>query len=73
MVKNITLLINQDAIESRIKEIAVRISNDFIGESILCVCVLKGAFIFMADLLKHINVPTNISYMAVSSYNDQMK
>lgn len=73
MANNITLLIDQDTIESRIKEIAAEVSNDFSGESILCVCVLKGAFIFMADLLKHISVPTGISYMAVSSYNDQTK
>jgi hypoxanthine phosphoribosyltransferase len=70
MEKKVSLLIEQDVISARIKEMAEMITKDFIDEHLLCVCVLKGAFIFMADLIKHINLPLNVDYVVASSYRE---
>jgi len=73
MEHRISVVLNESDIASRVKEIAKEISVDFFGENLLCICVLKGGFVFMADLMKHINIPTGIGYMAVSSYKNKTK
>ncbi len=47
--------------------------HDFEGRNPLVICVLKGAFIFMADLVKNINIPLEIDFMAISSYGQSTK
>ena len=61
-------LINQQAIERRVKELAREISLDYEGRNPVLVCVLKGAFVFLADLLREIVVPIEIDFLSITSY-----
>jgi hypoxanthine phosphoribosyltransferase len=64
-------LIDQAAIAARVAELGAQISRDYAGvDSLLAVGVLRGAFIFLADLARHIDVPTQIDFIALASYND---
>lgn len=58
-------------IRQRVKEIAQQISNDFVGQEVLLVCVLRGSIIFTADLLRHITIPVKMDTIAVSSYGSE--
>lgn len=64
------IMISEDDIQNRVAELGREISKDYEGETLLTICVLKGACIFMSDLLKKISTETNIDFMAVSSYGD---
>ncbi len=61
-------LITADEIETRLAEIGRQISDDYAGKDVLLVGVLRGAFMVMADLARHIDVPVEFDFMAVSSY-----
>jgi hypoxanthine phosphoribosyltransferase len=65
-------LITEDEIRCRIADIGGQISKDFAGKTVTLVGVLKGSFIFMADLIRAISqeVPVEVDFMAVSSYGD---
>ncbi|MDD4316104.1 MAG: hypoxanthine phosphoribosyltransferase [Clostridia bacterium] len=62
------VLITAEEIQKRTDEIAARISKDYEGEPILMVCILRGAVLFFADLVRKINAEINFDFMAVSSY-----
>lgn len=62
------VLITAEAIEERVAELGATISADYAGRDVLLVCVLKGAVVFMADLIRHITIPVCIDTMAVTSY-----
>jgi hypoxanthine phosphoribosyltransferase len=62
------ILISEERIKHKVAELGVRISNDFAGEQILIIAVLKGALLFLADLIRHIDLPLAIDFLAVSSY-----
>ncbi len=62
------ILLTQKVIQKRIQELGEEISSDFEGENLVMVCILKGAFLFMADLCRHISLPVNTEFMAISSY-----
>lgn len=62
------VLISEEQIQQRIAELAARIQSDFAGEQILIIAVLKGALLFLADLIRHIDLPLAIDFLAVSSY-----
>ncbi|HET6953207.1 MAG TPA: hypoxanthine phosphoribosyltransferase [Acidimicrobiales bacterium] len=62
------VVVSEDAIRARIAELGERITQDFADEPPLLVCVLKGAFVFLADLVRAIRLPLEIDFMAVSSY-----
>ena len=66
----ITLLISEDDIKKRVSEMAKLISEDYKGEKITIVSVLKGAFIFTADLIRSINNETDINFIRAKSYID---
>jgi hypoxanthine phosphoribosyltransferase len=61
-------LIGADELQARIAELGKEIAADFEGKNPLLVAVLKGAFIFMADLCRAIDIPVEVDFMAVSSY-----
>ena len=61
-------LIDSEAIEQRLAEMGAEITTDYEGKDLLLVAVLKGAFMVMADLSRHIRLPVDIDFMAVSSY-----
>ena len=65
----VRILIDQEEIQKRVKELADQISNDFKGvKRLYIIGILKGAFIFLADLTRHITVPHVVDFMALSSY-----
>jgi hypoxanthine phosphoribosyltransferase len=61
-------LIEEDVLQSRIRELGGEISADYVGRELLLVGVLKGAVFFMADLMRSVAVPCEIDFMAISSY-----
>ena len=62
------VLFSQEQLARRVDEIAEEISRDYAGKEIMLVSVLRGSFIFMADLCRRIKVPCTVDFMAVSSY-----
>jgi hypoxanthine phosphoribosyltransferase len=62
-------LIPYDAIEKRVKEIAIQLNTDYADKSPIFVGVLNGCFMFMADLLKEITVPCEVAFTKLSSYH----
>ncbi|MDA8211707.1 MAG: hypoxanthine phosphoribosyltransferase [Clostridia bacterium] len=62
------IMISQDEIAAKVQELGSRISQDYGGEEILVVGILKGAAIFMSDLVRSIASPVAFDFMAVSSY-----
>ena len=62
------VLIRHAAIERRVREVARQISRDFKGQRVHLVGVLKGACIFLSDLVREINLETSIDFIAVASY-----
>jgi hypoxanthine phosphoribosyltransferase len=67
------VLYDADQIQQKVQELGETISREFEGRNPLVICVLKGAFIFMADLVKTITIPLEIDFMAVSSYGQSTK
>jgi hypoxanthine phosphoribosyltransferase len=62
------VLIPADVLQARIREMGNEITKDYAGRKPLLICVLKGAMVFMADLMRAIDLPLNIDFIAVSSY-----
>ena len=62
------VLVSEDAIQARVRELGARISEDYRGKNLTLVSVLKGSLPFMADLMRSIDVPVRIDLMEVSSY-----
>ena len=62
------VLIDEDRLQERIRELGHEISSDYAGRELLLVGVLKGAVFFMADLMRSVSVPCEIDFMAISSY-----
>jgi hypoxanthine phosphoribosyltransferase len=62
------ILIEEDTLQARIRELGVDISRDYAGRDLLLVGVLKGAVFFMADLMRELTIPCEIDFMAISSY-----
>ena len=62
------IMLTEEQISGKVKELAGRISADYQGNSILVIGILKGAVIFLADLVRNITIPVGIDFMAVSSY-----
>ena len=66
-------LYSKKAIKEAVKRLAGLIEKDFPGEEIVFVCLLKGSFMFTADLVRHIENPAVVDFMRVSSYGAAMK
>jgi hypoxanthine phosphoribosyltransferase len=62
------ILIDEDTLSSRVAELGAEVSADYQGRDLLLIGVLKGAVFFMADLMRHITVPCEVDFMAISSY-----
>ena len=64
------ILIGEEELQSIIKRLGAEITADYEGKNVLLIGILKGSVIFMADLMRAIDVPCNIDFMAVSSYGN---
>ncbi|MEA4986797.1 MAG: hypoxanthine phosphoribosyltransferase [Anaerovorax sp.] len=67
------ILISEEQLRERTKELGKQITEDYKGESILAVCILKGAVLFMTDLIREIDLDVMIDFMSVSSYGASTK
>ena len=70
MEDKINVLVSQEDVEKRIREMAAQISKDYEGETLHLVCILRGSIFFTCELAKYITVPVTIDFMSVSSYGD---
>jgi hypoxanthine phosphoribosyltransferase len=68
MDEKLEVLLSAEQIAHRVSELGEEISKDYQGKQVLLVCVLKGAVIFMSDLMRHLSIPVEIDFIAVSSY-----
>jgi hypoxanthine phosphoribosyltransferase len=59
-----------EAIQSRVRELAADIDKVYLGESVVAVCVLKGAFPFFSDLVRNMKTDTLIDFVRLASYGD---
>ncbi len=67
------VLYSEEQIQAKVKELGEVISREYEGRNPLVICVLKGAFMFLSDLVKRIDVPLEVDFMAVSSYGNSTK
>jgi len=69
---SIKVLLSEQVIQKKVEELAVIVSRDYSGKNPILVAVLKGSFIFIADLCRKLTIPVIFDFMAVSSYGDSM-
>jgi hypoxanthine phosphoribosyltransferase len=62
------ILVQADELQHRIREMAAEVSRDYKGRDLLLIGVLKGAVFFLADLMRQLDIPCEVDFMAVSSY-----
>lgn len=62
------VLFSEEQLKNRVQEIAQQITADYQGKEIMLISVLRGSFVFMADLCRAIDLPCTLDFMAVSSY-----
>ena len=67
------VLVSKEDIDAAVKRIGAQISEDYKGKNLLLIGVLKGGFVFMADLIRAIDIPLQIDFIAVSSYGASTK
>lgn len=73
MAEKISVLISEEEVNKRIREIGEAISKEYAGKEIHMICVLKGGVFFMCELAKRISVPVTMDFMSVSSYGSATK
>ena len=62
------VLVTAEALQTRVRELGAEISRDYAGQDLLLLCILRGGVMFLADLMRCIDVPHTIDFMAISSY-----
>jgi len=67
------IIISKEEIDLKVKELAAQLSKDYADKNPLVICILKGAVLFMSDLVKELTIPVEIDFMAVSSYGSSTK
>ncbi len=70
MAERIKVLVPEEEVNQRIKDLGAQISKDYEGKQIHMICILKGGVFFMCELAKRISVPVTMDFMSVSSYGD---
>lgn len=68
MTEHTDILINETAIAGKVRELAERISRDYAGKDLVLACILKGAAVFTADLMRGITIPVSIEFIQAASY-----
>ncbi|CAN5485840.1 hypoxanthine phosphoribosyltransferase [soil metagenome] len=62
------ILVTSEDLQRRVAELGAEINRDYLSKDLVMVCVLKGAVLFVADLMRSLEIPVEIDFMAVSSY-----
>ncbi len=73
MFEEVRVMISAEEIDAKLAEMGKEITRDYAGEDLLMVGILKGAFVVMADLARHVDLPVEFDFMAVSSYGSSTK
>lgn len=73
MAEKIRVLLSEEEVDAKIKQIGEQISRDYAEKEVHLVCVLKGGSFFMCELAKRITVPVSLDFMSVSSYGSETK
>jgi hypoxanthine phosphoribosyltransferase len=68
MSERVVTMLTAEQIQSRVRELGADITRDYAGRNLVIVCVLKGSFVFAADLTRAINLPLRIDFLGVRSY-----
>ena len=68
MAETVRVLVEEEEVDKRIRDLGEQISKDYAGKQVHLVCVLKGGSFFLCELAKRITVPVSMDFMAVSSY-----
>jgi hypoxanthine phosphoribosyltransferase len=66
-------LITAEEIASIVKRLADQITMDYAGKELVLVCILKGAFVFLSDLIRHLRIPAQVDFVRLASYGSGMK
>jgi hypoxanthine phosphoribosyltransferase len=70
---NLEVLIPAEKIQGRIRELGAEIARDYAGRNPLLISVLKGACLFLSDLMRAVDIPLNVEFIAISSYGAEMR
>lgn len=70
---NVEVLISQDELQERIEELSKQINADYAGTDLHVIGVLKGCFVFLADLVRHLDMDVSVDFLGLSSYGDSTK
>jgi hypoxanthine phosphoribosyltransferase len=73
MQDKIKVLLSEEEVDNKVKEIGALISRDYAGKEVHLICILKGGVFFTCELAKRITVPVTMDFMSVSSYGDDTK
>jgi hypoxanthine phosphoribosyltransferase len=68
-----TELLSADVIQARVEELGAQIAAEYAGKSLVLLCVLKGSFVFAADLARAIDLPLRVEFLGVRSYGDDTR
>ena len=71
MTDKVRVMIPEEKVTERIRELAEEISKDYAGESVHLICILKGSVFFCCDLAKRLTLPVTLDFMSVSSYGSE--
>lgn len=71
MDEGIRQIIGREQIEARVRELGAQITRDYTGRNLNLVAVLKGSFLFLADLCREIRLPLTVDFLGISSYGDR--
>jgi hypoxanthine phosphoribosyltransferase len=70
MTERLRTMFSAEQIAARVRELGVEITRDYSGRNLVLVCVLKGSFVFAADLARHIDLPLRVDFLGVRSYGE---
>lgn len=73
MAETVRVLVEEEEVDKRIRDLGEQISKDYEGKEVHLICVLKGGVFFMCELAKRITVPVSMDFMSVSSYGGDTK
>src|ERR1700689_4012919 len=70
MTERLVSMISAEQIATRVRELGAQITKDYAGRNLVLVCVLKGSFVFTADLMRTIDLPLRVDFLGVRSYGE---
>ncbi len=69
-MKKLKVLISEEQIQKRVKELGEQINRDYAGKTPVVICMLKGAIVFFSDVVRHLDIPLTMEFVRLSSYRN---